>query len=73
MKYPTDRKKDIIPATVSVVSLGVMGADWMIQEAGIKESTNPRRFVTGILGGFGLFNLYCIAFHRLFCFIRRHR
>lgn len=72
MEYSINRKKDIIPASISVISLGMMGADWAIQEAGIKESTNLRRFITGILGGFGLFNLYFIAFRRLYHFVKRH-
>ncbi len=42
-------------------SMAVMGADWSIQEAGIKKSTNPRRFITGIFGGFGVFNTYFIV------------
>ncbi|MDO5574290.1 MAG: DUF2085 domain-containing protein [bacterium] len=44
----------------TAVSLAVMGADWSIQEVGIKESTNPRRLVTGIFGGYGVFNSYFI-------------
>ncbi len=43
---------------VAVFFLMLMGADWGIQEAGTKESTNSRRFVTGFLGGFGLYTLY---------------
>lgn len=31
--------------------------DWMIQHFKIKESTNFRRLITGILGGFGLLNI----------------
>jgi len=38
--------------------LAVMGLDWGIQESGIKKSTNMRRFITGLSGGFGLFSLY---------------
>lgn len=33
---------------------GVMLTDWSLQYFGIKESTNSRRFVTGLIGGFGL-------------------
>ncbi len=36
----------------------IMLTDWLIQFAKIKESTNIRRLITGILGGFGLSNLY---------------
>lgn len=38
--------------------LGIMGVDWLVQRLGILESTNVRRLITGILGGFGLFTLY---------------
>ena len=38
--------------------LGIMGLDWMLQRLAILPSTNPRRLVTGILGGFGLFSVY---------------
>ena len=54
-----------IPASVSFIFLGSMGFDWLIQEIGLKESNNYRRLFTGILGGFGLFNLYCIVFKKL--------
>lgn len=49
-----------IPLRVSILFLALMGTDWGIQETGLLESTNFRRLVTGILGGFGLFNFYCI-------------
>lgn len=32
----------------------IMFADWFIQYIKIKESTNVRRLITGILGGFGI-------------------
>lgn len=44
----------------SAVFLGIMGADWAIQEAGIAESNNYRRLATGFLGGYALFNLYIV-------------
>ncbi len=47
-----------IPLRISMVFLAIMGIDWGIQEAKIRESTNVRRLITGIMGGFGLFNLY---------------
>ena len=31
--------------------------DWLVQYLKIKESTNFRRLITGILGGFGLMNI----------------
>lgn len=50
---------------ISVVFLIIMGTDWGIQEAGIKTSNNSRRFITGFLGGFGLFNLYLILIKKI--------
>ncbi len=46
---------------IPLFCMGVMGIDWGMQEAGIKESTNIRRLVTGILGGFGLFSIYILG------------
>lgn len=43
----------------------VMLIDWLVQRLGIKESTNPRRLVTGLLGGFGLGIFYFSAFRKL--------
>lgn len=41
--------------------LFVMGADWGVQKIGVLESTNIRRLVTGIIGGFGTSYVYLIA------------
>ena len=46
------------PWYAAIGLLAVMGADWGIQRIGIRESTNTRRFLTGICGGFGLFCIY---------------
>lgn len=54
-----------VPARLSVLFLSLMGIDWGLQETGIRPSTNPRRLFTGILGGFGLFNCYCILLKKL--------
>jgi uncharacterized membrane protein len=43
---------------ISLVLLAIMGFDWLIQYLKIYMSNNTRRFITGILGGFGLFNIY---------------
>ena len=42
----------------------VMLFDWLLQFAGIKESTNNRRLVTGTLGGYGImmFQIKCVTF-----------
>lgn len=46
------------PYYAAVMLLAVMGIDWLVQRLGIKESTNTRRFMTGICAGFGLFVIY---------------
>jgi len=50
------RKKVSFPKCLFL--MGIMGLDWGIQETGIMESTNSRRFVTGFCGGLGLFSFY---------------
>lgn len=50
--------KITVSPVYAVTLLGIMGADWFIQKIGIIMSTNKRRFITGILGGFGLFEIY---------------
>lgn len=42
----------------SLVFLGIMGLDWIIQYTGIKASNNKRRLITGILAGYGIVNIY---------------
>lgn len=41
-------------AGLSFFGCVAMLVDWSIQKAGIKESTNKRRFATGLLGGIGI-------------------
>lgn len=49
-----------IPFQVCISLLGLMGFDWILQESGFRQSTNPRRLLTGFAGGFGLFSLYLL-------------
>ena len=42
---------------ICLFGCAVMFIDWFLQYKKIKESTNIRRLVTGILGGFGVFGL----------------
>lgn len=42
--------------------LRLMGLDWGIQRIGLLESTNPRRFLTGICGGIGTAFFYTRIF-----------
>lgn len=39
---------------VCLIGMGVMFFDWMLQFVGLLESTNLRRFITGICGGYGV-------------------
>ncbi|MDO4481180.1 MAG: DUF2085 domain-containing protein [Bacillota bacterium] len=47
-----------ISLTAALILTSVMAADWAVQFLKIKESTNTRRFITGLAGGFGLSYLY---------------
>lgn len=58
------------PLFVSIGMLGTMGIDWFIQEIGIKESTNTRRLITGICGGYGLFSIYVLAIKKIISFLK---
>lgn len=58
----------------TLISLGgcaIMLGDWLVQRAGIKESTNFRRFVTGALCGFGLGMIYSEGLIRAYKAIRK--
>lgn len=57
---------DLFPG---VLMLLTMGLDWMIQYYKWIQSTNTRRFITGIMGGLGLFSIYIEIAIRLFHFI----
>ena len=45
----------LLPA---IIMLAIMGIDWLVQFAKIKESTNIRRLITGIAGGIALTYIY---------------
>lgn len=51
-------KRKKLPSWAAVALCGVTFTDWLIQQLGIKESSNPRRLVTGIAGGIGTAVLY---------------
>jgi uncharacterized membrane protein len=40
-----------------------MGVDWALQYTGLRESTNARRFITGVLAGAGYTTLLVNALH----------
>lgn len=39
---------------IGIAAMAIMFADWLIQFLGVKESTNFRRLITGIFGGYGI-------------------
>lgn len=45
------------PAALCIVFCAAMLADWLIQFFKIRESTNFRRLITGLLCGYGVGNL----------------
>lgn len=47
--------------------------DWILQALKIKESTNKRRLLTGIIGGFGLMSLQLELFRRLLTVVRSNK
>lgn len=47
--------------------MAVMFLDWFIQYLEIKESTNLRRLITGICGGYGIVTVQIMALNYLLC------
>ena len=45
---------------ISIPFCVIMFSDWYIQFLRIKESTNLRRFITGILGGIGIILIFAL-------------
>ena len=45
---------------LSVLCSIIMFVDWYIQHIGWKESTNLRRLITGIFGGYGILSIQII-------------
>ena len=50
-----------LPLRICILGCGLMFIDWLVQYHGIRESTNIRRLITGIVGGYSLTTLYCMA------------
>lgn len=50
--------KILFSPLISAILLMIMGLDWFVQFIKIKESTNIRRFITGICGGIGITFLF---------------
>lgn len=54
------RKK--IPIGVCMAMSGIMLTDWLLQYIKIVPSTNKRRLVTGLIGGFGYSTLHLYVY-----------
>lgn len=50
---------------ICVVLMAVMFVDWFIQYLKIKESTNLRRLITGICGGYGIMTIQIMCLQYL--------
>jgi len=75
----------IIGYTIAILSFFLMGInkflsiggcltmliDWFIQAIGIRKSTNSRRLITGILGGFGIMSLQLHFIKQIFIKVQR--
>jgi uncharacterized membrane protein len=48
----------------------VMLIDWSIQYFKIKESNNLRRLITGIFGGFGVWNIFFVLIVKIFYYAK---
>ncbi|WP_191018321.1 DUF2085 domain-containing protein [Treponema zioleckii] len=60
-----------LPIFLCVILSGIMFADWFVQRIGLLPSTNVRRFVTGLAGGYGYATLYYHLFKFLFLFLKK--
>lgn len=49
-----------------IVACSIMFLDWLVQYKKIRESTNIRRLITGILGGFGVMGIQILFLRDLF-------
>lgn len=47
-----------LPVKICALLSSVMFLDWFVQFLEIRESTNTRRLVTGLIGGFGVTTLH---------------
>lgn len=58
--------KKKIPVKHCIALSGVMLLDWGLQFLKIKESTNKRRLITGLIGGFGVASLHMYFYNFVF-------
>ena len=55
----------LLPLTLCLSFMLIIFVDWFLQERFAIMSTNPRRFVTGIIGGIGVGSIWWISFNYL--------
>jgi len=58
-----------LPLLLCITGLMIMFTDWLLQHLKIKESTNIRRLLTGIIGGYSIATLLCTGIKYLYIFI----
>lgn len=58
--------KKKLPISVCIAMSSVMLIDWGLQYLEIKESTNTRRLLTGLIGGFGYSTLHLYFYYFIY-------
>lgn len=58
--------KKKLPIGLCIAMSSVMLFDWGMQYLEIKKSTNARRLVTGLIGGFGYSTLHLLFYHFIY-------
>ena len=54
---------------ISILFCAIMFGDWLLQKLNILPSTNIRRLITGLLGGYGYITFWCwIIFFIIYLF-----
>jgi len=56
----------VLPLSLCIALLVVLFADWALQQWGGVMSTNPRRLITGLLGGAGAGTMWWYSLSYLF-------
>lgn len=51
----------IMPLKFYMIGCAVMFMDWFLQYIDIRQSTNIRRLITGIIGGYSVTTLHCVV------------
>ena len=65
--------KKKIPVKICTILSSVMLIDWSLQRFHIKESTNKRRLITGLVGGFGYTTLHMYLYRWFLTLFRKEK